>query len=294
MILPMSKDADVDKQDHHSEKGTLCLVSTPIGNLGDLSQRAEQVLAQADVVAAEDTRVTRGLLTHLGLSKALVACHQHNEQASAEGLMAALAQGKRVALVSDAGTPGISDPGFAVVQAAIKAGFPVVPVPGASAALAALIASGIAPQPFYFGGFLPRQAKQRRELLETLKGLQATLIFYESPHRVRECLAGLAQVLGPRQACLARELTKIYEQLLRGTLEELARAVFEERGEFTLVVAGAPEPAAPALLDLKPQELVAMLEQAMAEGKSRNQAVASVARATGLSREEVYRQAHGL
>jgi 16S rRNA (cytidine1402-2'-O)-methyltransferase len=289
-----SEDAVADNQDRLAGKGALYLVATPIGNLGDLSRRAEQVLADADLVAAEDTRVTRGLLTHLGLSKPLVACHQHNEQASASGLMAALAQGKRVALVSDAGTPGISDPGFAAVQAAIQAGHAVVPVPGASAALAALTASGLAPQPFYFGGFLPRQSKQRREQAGALKGLKATLVFYESPHRVRECLQDLAQALGPRPACLGRELTKLHEEFVRGTLEELAVAGFAERGEFTLVVQGAPEPKAPDPQDLGPQELARLLEQAMAQGKSRNQAVASVARAAGLSREEVYRKAHGL
>jgi 16S rRNA (cytidine1402-2'-O)-methyltransferase len=289
-----AEDADADNQDRLAGKGALYLVATPIGNLGDLSRRAEQVLAEADLVAAEDTRVTRGLLTHLGLSKPLVACHQHNEQSSASGLMDALAQGKRVALVSDAGTPGISDPGFAAVQAAILAGYTVVPVPGASAALAALTASGLAPQPFYFGGFLPRQSKQRRGQLEALKGLKATLVFYESPHRVRECLQDLAQVLGPRRACLGRELTKLHEEFVRGTLAELAMASFDPRGEFTLVVEGAPEPEALEPQDLSPQELARLLERAMAEGKSRNQAVASVARGTGLSREEVYRKAHGL
>ena len=190
----------------------LYVVATPIGNLGDITLRALEVLKGVDAIAAEDTRHTSGLLSHFGISKKLIAVHQHNEQQSAEALVARLQAGESIALVTDAGTPGISDPGAIVVAAVRAAGFKVVPIPGASAAIAALSASGITQNGFYFVGFLPASGAARRKMLETLKAQTVTLVFYEAPHRIVECVQDLAKILGEaRQITLARELTKTFE-----------------------------------------------------------------------------------
>ncbi|HEY1014394.1 MAG TPA: 16S rRNA (cytidine(1402)-2'-O)-methyltransferase [Herpetosiphonaceae bacterium] len=220
--------------------GTLYLVATPIGNLEDITLRGLRILREASLVAAEDTRQTRKLLQRYEIDKPLLAYHEHNKLARLDDLLLALANGD-VALVSDAGTPLISDPGHELVQTVLAAGFPVVPVPGACAAVAGLIASGLPAERFYYLGFLPRRSVERRALFAEVQAIPATLVLYETPHRLLEALDDALAVLGNRQAAIARELTKLHEQVLRGPLRELAERVADGvRGEIVLLIAGAP------------------------------------------------------
>jgi 16S rRNA (cytidine1402-2'-O)-methyltransferase len=273
----------------------LVLVSTPIGNLQDLSPRAIAALRAADTLLCEDTRVTARLCAVFGITATLLAVHDHNEQGRIPQVLRWLAEGKRVALVSDAGTPLVSDPGFRLVRAALEAGLPVGAVPGANAALLALTLSGLPPQPFLFVGFLPPRGAARRAALARLRaaeraGLAATLLFYEAPHRLAEALADLAEVLGPRPAAVAREMTKRFEEVVRGTLTELAARYADAppRGEITLVVGPPPDEEPPAEADLD-----ALLRAAL-EGHSLKEAVAEVTAATGLPRRVVYARALAL
>jgi len=227
---------------------TLHVVATPIGNLGDLSPRAQQVLREVAAICAEDTRRSGQLLSHFGISTPLVALHEHNEQQMAERLVARLLAGESLALVSDAGTPLVSDPGYRLVRAARAAGVKVSPVPGPSALIAALSVAGLPSDRFAFEGFLPAKASARRERLAALAGEPRTLVFYESSHRIEESLADLRQAFGEeRPAVLARELTKLFETVLDGTLAELHRRVQDDadqrKGEFVLVVQGVGEDA---------------------------------------------------
>jgi 16S rRNA (cytidine1402-2'-O)-methyltransferase len=232
--------------------GRLILVATPIGNLGDLSPRAARALAEADLVCCEDTRVTGKLLSHLGISKPLRSLHEHNERARLESLLGELAAGRSIAVVSDAGTPLVSDPGFLLARAAIAAGVAVESIPGPSAILAALAVSGLPPYPFTFCGFAPPKTGKRRAFYRRFAALDHTLVLFESPHRVAASLADAAAELGAeRPAALARELTKLHEEVLRGTIGELAAAVAarDPRGEYVLVVGpparGESAPRAP-------------------------------------------------
>jgi 16S rRNA (cytidine1402-2'-O)-methyltransferase len=230
-------------------RGKLYVVGTPIGNLDDLTPRAREVLAVADVIAAEDTRRTRGLLSRIGVEARLIAYHEHNEDQRVDELLDRLAAGASVALVSDAGTPLISDPGWRLVNSARAAGFDVVPVPGPNAAIVALSAAGLPTDRFVFEGFLPRRDAARAERLGELKHERRTLVFYEAVHRVPEMLAALAEHFGPdREAALARELTKIHEQVRVGTLAELAAqldAGIPLLGEFVIIVAGDASDTSP-------------------------------------------------
>jgi 16S rRNA (cytidine1402-2'-O)-methyltransferase len=226
-------------------RGRLSVVATPIGNLGDLTVRAREVLAGCDLVAAEDTRHTRTLLQHCGIDKPLVSLHDHNERDRADELVQRMLAGVHVALVSDAGTPAISDPGYWLVRAAVQAGVEVTAVPGACAAIAALSVAGLPTDRFCFEGFLPQQKAARRARLESLAQESRTLIFYEAPHRIRDSLDACTEAFGgARAAVLAREITKHFETIYRGTLDELreraARDKDVERGEIVLIVAGAP------------------------------------------------------
>lgn len=242
----MTRDPDASADAAALRAGHLYVVATPIGNLGDLSPRAQAVLAAVDRIAAEDTRTSGALLAHFGIRRPMVALHEHNEDRIAESLIEALRGGETLALVSDAGTPLISDPGFALVRAARAAGVPVIAVPGPCAAIAALSVSGIATDAFVFAGFLPSKSGARRKAYETLLRETRTAIVYESGHRIAESLADALAVLGPqRRCCLARELTKLHEQSHAAPLVELcdwlAADANRTRGEFVLVFEGAPE-----------------------------------------------------
>jgi len=273
-----------------SMAGLLYLVATPIGNLEDITYRAVRVLREADLIACEDTRQTRKLLDRYGIAKPTISYHEHNEAERAAELAVRLSAGETVALVSDAGMPLVSDPGYRLVRAAIELGVPVQAVPGPSAALTALAASGLPTDSFRFGGFLPSKAGQRLKALEALAGEQATLIFYEAPHRILEALAAVEQVLGERPVVVARELTKIHEEYLRGTAAEVRAQLASRdgvRGEITLLVGKA---MAPPRDDTPVAESV---ERLIAQGTARMDAIKQVARERGMSKREVYQQVVG-
>ncbi len=273
--------------------GTLYVVATPIGNLGDLSPRAAEVLRTVDAVAAEDTRRTARLYAHLGAAPPpLLSLPAFDERGRVEAVLSRLAAGQAVALCTDAGTPGVSDPGAALVEAAWAAGARVVPIPGASAALALLSASGLPADRFFFTGFLPRKGGGRAEQLALLARLPATLVLYEAGNRTAETLLDLAEALGDRPAAVGRELTKLHEEVARGRLVELAaRFQGEVRGEVTIAVAGA-DPAAVAQAALAEAEaaepLEAELARRLAAGERPTELAKAVARARGLKRADVY------
>lgn len=224
-------------------EAALYLVPTPIGNLEDMSFRALRILKEADVIAAEDTRNTRKLCNYFEIETPVISYHEHNKETSGRQIIEQLQRGQVVALVSDAGMPTISDPGYRLVQDAIEENITVIPLPGANAALTALIASGIAPQPFYFYGFLQRSSKDKKKELEKLKKIESTWILYESPHRLKDTLKSMLDVLGDRNIVLCRELTKKFEEFIRGTLSECLKWAVENeiRGEFCLIIEGASE-----------------------------------------------------
>ncbi|MEJ1931020.1 16S rRNA (cytidine(1402)-2'-O)-methyltransferase [Nostoc sp. NIES-2111] len=266
---------------------TLYIVGTPIGNLEDITFRAVRILQNVDLIAAEDTRHTGKLLQHLQVKTPQISYHEHNRTSRIPELLEHLHNGKAIALVSDAGMPGISDPGYELVKACVEAGICVVPIPGASAAITALSAAGLPTDRFVFEGFLPAKGQQRREYLEALETESRTLIFYESPHRLRETLQDLAEVWGSdRQIVLARELTKLYEEFWRGTIED-AIAHYQQRepqGEYTILVAGKP----PSQTQLTEEQLKAELQQLISQGISRSQASRQLAKYTSLNRRQVY------
>ena len=265
--------------------GTLYVVATPIGNLEDVTQRALAVLREAGLVLAEDTRRTRVLLDRYGVPARPVSLHAHNETARTQQVLAALGEGRSVALVSDAGTPLVSDPGERLVARAIADGHSVVPIPGPSALLAALVASGLPAGAFTFVGFLPRKAGERARRLAELASRPETLVLYESPRRVGALLAELAAAFGARRACVARELTKLHEELARGTLAELAaRYADGARGEVTLVVEGAALAAEPAGEDA----LRERVREGLAAGLSARDLATKLARETGAPRRTLY------
>ncbi|WP_225048133.1 16S rRNA (cytidine(1402)-2'-O)-methyltransferase [Lacticaseibacillus kribbianus] len=271
--------------------GTLYLVPTPIGNLEDMTVRAVHVLQQVDLIAAEDTRNTQKLLNHFEIATKQISFHEHNTQARIPELLAKLAAGHSIAQVSDAGMPSISDPGKELVAAAIEAGIPVVPLPGANAATTALIASGLPPQPFMFYGFLPRKASEQKAALTALATQPQTVIFYESPYRLAKTLTSMAAVFGDRPAVLARELTKKFEEFARGTLLELADwAQDNARGEFVVMVGPAPAvEKAPSTVPL-PEQVQARIDA----GARPNDAIKAVAKDNGLKKQDVYNAYHEL
>jgi 16S rRNA (cytidine1402-2'-O)-methyltransferase len=269
---------------------TLYLVATPIGNLEDITLRALRILREAPVIAAEDTRHTRKLLNHFGVATPTISYHEHSGPAGLQAMLERLAQGD-VALVSDAGTPLISDPGQDLVQAALQAGHTIVPIPGPSALITALIASGLPSDQFTYLGFLPRRAAERRATLEQVRDDRRTLVLYEAPHRLHACLDDLYAILGDRQACLARELTKLHEEFQRGPLSQLLAKAQDEssaRGEYTIVVAGAtpiePQPTDEA--DIR-DALAHLLEQ----GLGTRVAATRVSAQFGVSRRDAYQLA---
>jgi 16S rRNA (cytidine1402-2'-O)-methyltransferase len=274
--------------------GALVVVATPIGNLGDLSPRAVEALASVDVVACEDTRRTRGLLTHAGIpgSGRLVAVHAHNELERADGLVEQMRNGARVAYVSDAGTPGVSDPGARLVAACIDAGIPIEVVPGPSAVLAALVLSGFVADRFTFEGFLPRRGRERRERLAAIAADERVQVLYEAPNRVAATLADLAEVCGAeRPVAIAREITKVHEEVVRLPLGEAAvrAAGGEPRGEHVIVVG----PGAVREIEVDDAVLLDAVREAVAAGASRRDAVSAVAHKYGVARRRVYELALG-
>lgn len=269
-------------------KGALYVVATPIGNLRDISLRALDILKSADIIAAEDTRNTGHLLSHFGIAAKLLALHEHNEMAAAPGIIGHLREGKMLALVSDAGTPGISDPGAVLVKAVREAGLPVIPVPGANAAACALSASGMTAPHFLFYGFLPAKPGHRRQALEGLKALPYTLVFYEAPHRIMETAADLAAVLGEdREISFARELTKLFEQIHVCRLGEATRWLEadpnRQRGEFVLLLSGAPAKAQDGVSEEARRALVALMAELPLK-----QAVKLAAEISGEKKNKLY------
>ncbi|HZU23744.1 MAG TPA: 16S rRNA (cytidine(1402)-2'-O)-methyltransferase [Terriglobales bacterium] len=278
----------MDKGDVTPLAPGLYVVATPIGNLSDITFRAIEVLQQVDVIACEDTRHTRKLLDHYGLSKPTVSYHEHNEADRAQELLARLTRGERIAVVSDAGTPGISDPGYRVIRAAIGAGVAVFAVPGPAAFVAALAASGLPSDAFAFRGFLPARRGERRSALEAIADSELTEIFYEAPHRLLEALEDIVTTLGAeRPVAIARELTKIHEQFFRGPASQVleqVRARAATKGEIVLLIGkGVRVPAGTAGLSTRFAELAA-------QGLDEKAAIKQLAKEAGLSRDEVFRE----
>lgn len=273
--------------------GTLYVISTPIGNLEDITQRAVRVLGEVDLIACEDTRHTRKLLNHYGINTKAVSYHEHNERERAAELIVSMKSGLNVAIVSDAGTPAISDPGFRVVRMAIDEGLSVVPLPGATAFVSALVASGLPGDQVFFDGFLPARSGARRTRLAELQSMAATLIFYEAPHRIAASLQDAFEVLGEREAVVARELTKMHEEIIRGRLSELATRFSEDtpepRGEMVLLIDRnvIEGPAHERESAANIAELVAGYE---AEGLDRRSSLKKAAKHLGISRDEAYRR----
>ncbi len=282
-----------------SERGTtvggpsLYLVATPIGNLEDITLRALRVLKEVDLIACEDTRQTLKLLSHYGIQTRLVSYHEHNEMTKAAELVVDLEGGAKIALVSDAGMPGISDPGFRLIALAIRHHVPVVPIPGASAFLAALVASGLPTDSFRFSGFLPAKAGQRRKLLDSVRDSPRTQVFYEAPHRLLETLADVVEVLGnERHVVVAREVTKIHEEFLRGRAGEILKqlkARGEVKGEITLLIAKPEEATAPSA-----PETVSIAQRVReimsAEKLDEKAALKKIAKERGIGKSEAYRE----
>lgn len=277
--------------------GTLYLVPTPIGNLGDMTNRSIEVMQSVDLIAAEDTRHTQQLLNQFDIDTKQISFHEHNKENRIPELVARLQAGDSIAQVSDAGMPSISDPGHELVKAAILADIPVVPIPGASAGITALIASGLAPQPFMFYGFLPRKPKEQLHELEMLKVHQETMIFYEAPHRLAKTLKGIMTAFGSdRQVVLARELTKRYEEFLRGTVAELVTWANENevRGEFVVLVAGNDHVEQAEEIDpFSEMEPVQAVQALVGEGLKPTAAIKQIAKQRALDRQTLYLQYQG-
>lgn len=265
-------------------KGTLYIVSTPIGNLEDITLRALRVLKDVDIIAAEDTRHSAKLLSHYGISKTLLSYWGEREKAKAEQVLKHLREGRSVALISDSGTPGISDPGAVVIKRAIEEGFSVVPVPGPSAVIAGLSVSGLPTKEFTFIGFLPEKHSQRQKALRDLSFEERTLVFYEAPHRLIETLKDMKGILGNRQACLIREITKLHEEALRGSLSDII-SVLESRsvkGEYVIIISGREREKASL------EEAIEEVRMLVKKGIGRKEAVRIVANQYGLSKGELY------
>lgn len=283
------------QKSYQNEQGILYIVPTPIGNLEDITLRAIRLLKEADMIAAEDTRNTKKLLNHFEINGNLISYHEHNKETSGRNILERLLEGKTIALVSDAGTPAISDPGYELVLDAIKEGITVVSIPGANAALTALTASGITPQPFYFYGFLPRKKKDRDTELQYLKRLQASIIFYEAPHRLKDTLAALYEGLGDRKIVLGRELTKKFEEYVRGNLLEIIDYYNEAeiRGEFCIIIEGSEEAENTDeeiwWRTLSPVEHV---DYYLNQGIHPKEAIKKVAQERGMGKRDVYQMYH--
>lgn len=280
----------IRQKSFENENPTLYLVATPIGNLAEMTPRAIEVLKEVDIIAAEDTRNTMKLLSHFEISTRCIAHHMHNEYESAKGLLQLLDEGKNVAVVSDAGYPLVSDPGQVVVNMVVEAGYNVVPISGANAALNALVASGLPAQPFMFVGFIKgNESEKRKECLEISK-IKQTMIFYEAPHRIKKTLEMFLEVFGNRHVCLAREITKKHEEFIRGTLIEVIEICDELKGEMVIVMEGASDDVLTE--DLPFSVINEKIQNYIREGFSTKEAIKKVAKDHGLSKNELYKQFH--
>ena len=273
-----------------NDKPTLYLVATPIGNLKEMNERAIEVLKEVDCIAAEDTRNTMKLLSHFDIKTRCVAHHLHNEKESAHGLIKMLEEGMNIAIVSDAGYPVLSDPGQMVVTMVIEAGFNVVPISGSNAALNALVASGISAQPFLFYGFLGSSEKERVATLQELKNYPQTLVFYEAPHRIEKMLKSALEVLGNRKMCLARELTKKHEEFIRGNISDVIEVCDELKGEMVVVIEGCKKEKDVVSIEV----LYQAINEHVQNGLSNKEAIKKVAKEYGVSKNDLYKQYHGL
>jgi 16S rRNA (cytidine1402-2'-O)-methyltransferase len=269
-----------------SDSAKLYLVATPIGNLADITYRAVETLKTVEVCFAEDTRVTRVLFEHYNIHTRLECYQEHNKQTQYKAILKYLEEGISVALVSDAGMPIISDPGYYVAKEAIKAGFDVVPIPGASASLSALIVSGITPQPFTFYGFLDSKSSKRKKELEALKEHKQTLIFYEAPHRIKEMLEDILNVFGDREIALAREITKKFEEVIRGSVSEVIEVADTLKGEMVVVCSGYIEDSN-KYLNLDP---IKQVDELIVAGIIKNEAIKMVAKRLGITKQELYKE----
>jgi 16S rRNA (cytidine1402-2'-O)-methyltransferase len=274
--------------------GCLYLVATPIGNLEDITLRALRILKEVDQIACEDTRHSQKLLTHYNIQKPLVSYHEHNEMTRAPELVLAMEEGAQIALVSDAGMPLVSDPGYRLVTLSLRHRLPVIPIPGPSALLAALSASGLPNEEFLFAGFLPARGGERRRALERLRIEDRTIILYEAPHRIEETLSDAREVLGDRPACLAREVTKLHEEFRRGKLSELAASLSEKpaRGEITLLIGPVPPEARATQRDTS-QSLAERVDELIRQAKlDRKEALKLAARERGITKRAAYHELH--
>jgi 16S rRNA (cytidine1402-2'-O)-methyltransferase len=268
--------------------GILFLVATPIGNLEDITLRAIRVLREADLIAAEDTRHTAKLLHHYDIRRPTASLHEHNEQEKIPALIERLRGGARIAVVTDAGTPAVSDPGYRLVRAAIEAGIRIEAIPGPSAVLAALVASGLPTDGFVFAGFPPPKSAARRAWLEALAGERRTLVFFEAPHRIRETLGAAVEILGDREAALGRELTKLHETITRGRLSAVLGLLGEPRGEFTVVVAGRQDSESDSGQQVSDEQLLTEFGHLTENGMTRREALSELARRHRLPSREVF------
>jgi len=273
------------------ELACLYLVATPIGNLDDMTPRAVETLRLVDIIAAEDTRHTKKLCRHFEIETPLTSYHEHNKNSKGEYILQLLREGKEIALVSDAGLPCISDPGYEIVQTAIEAGYAVIPIPGANAALTALIASGLVPQPFIFYGFLNRVKSKKKKELEELKYQPYTTLYYESPHRIKETLTIMQEILDNRQVVIARELTKQYEEFIRGSISECIEVADELKGEIVLIVEGSTEKKAD-IIWWQELEIDQHVKHYLDQGYKTSESIKKVAKERGVAKNEVYREYH--
>ncbi len=274
------------------QKGTLYLCATPIGNLEDITLRVLRILKECDLIAAEDTRHTRKLLAHFDIHTSITSYHAHNKESKGKQLLKKLQQGLNIALVTDAGMPGISDPGYDLVKLALENNIAVVPLPGANAAITALVVSGLPTAKFVFEGFLPTNKKLRRKQLKKISTETRTLVFYESPHRLKDTLSDLLEFFGERQIAVARELTKKHEEVYRGTLTDACEYFARQtvRGEFTLVVAGCQAEELAEQTEVDEQTIAAHVKQCMLQGMDKKQAIKEVAKIRGIPKRDVYKE----
>lgn len=275
----------IRQKSFENKQSNLYLVATPIGNLEEITFRAINILKEVDYIGAEDTRNTIKLLNHYDIKTKLISHHEHNLTQSISKIIELLKQGKNIALVSDAGYPAISDPGYELVKEAIKHNINVIPVSGANACLDALVVSGIAPQPFIFFGFLDHQDKKKKKQLDSLKKYQETIVFYESPHRIKKTLKLMLDIFGDRQIALCREITKRYEEIIRGTIGEVLDICDELKGEMVIVVSGSDKLEEAVL---SPEAIIENVDQYVAKGMSVKDAIKEVAKLRKINKNEVY------